>query len=266
MPVRPNPFLERRNRQAAASRPAKPSRFQQAKDWTTFIVSITSLCTATIALRNTLTGPRPFLAEMSGDAIHILRSDQFAIKAADRRMLTLRDENGIPQDFPLLIAQPALANRAPPPNGVGIRSIEGELVISRQGQTLFRSAYVWFRFTTSDSAFDSENKVDRLEFSSASQVSPFDLPGGGVWSREILFVPRQTWSAAKWDDFADKFVQECSRPGLCLGEFTLRIRLDNGVSLAEACDFTDDGHMSRHLRGEERHYFTSPTCGPNTKP
>src|SRR4051794_1058482 len=121
VPIRPNPFLDKKNKQAATSKPPKISLFQQAKDWTGFVVSITSLVTATIALRNTLTGPRPVLAALSGEAIHILRSDQFLIGTPERRAITLRDETGEHQEFPLVIVQPALANRAPPPNGVGIR-------------------------------------------------------------------------------------------------------------------------------------------------
>ena len=89
--------------------------------------------------------------------------------------IALRDETGKPMDFPLL-----MGHRAAPPNGADIRSIEGELVLSRAGDTLFRSEYVWYRMTSSSSAPDVVNKVDRLVFETAAQVAPFDLPDGGT--------------------------------------------------------------------------------------
>ena len=94
-----------------------------------------------MALQSTLTGPRPVLAPMMDDVVTILRSDQFIVGPSAVAGVALRDETGKPTDFPLLMVQPTLANRAAPPNGVGVRSIEGDLVLSRAGRTLFRSEY-----------------------------------------------------------------------------------------------------------------------------
>ncbi len=260
VPPRPNPFLERKLRPSPAPAPQKTSWFQRARDWTAFVVSLTSLVTALIALRNTLTGPRPFLAQLAGDAITILRSDQFLLGAAGNAGILLRDENGQPGDFPLLIVQPALANRAPPPNGIGVRAIEGDLVFSRQGRILFSSPYVWYRTTTSSIGQDGAGKADRLVFDSAAQTAPFDLPGGGTWSREVLLIPRQSWEAVSWKNFDEQVTRNCPQPMLCQGEFTLRVRFDNGVQLTEPCSFPIDEHMLAHLKGVERRYFTSPGC------
>lgn len=263
MPVRQNPFLERRLREANASKspkPSKPSLFQQARDWTAFVVSLTSLVTAVIALRNTLTGPRPSLGGLAGEAVHLLRSDQFLLGSPERRGVVLRDEAGAQQEFPLLIVQPALANRAPPPNGVGVRSIEGDLSVSRQGKSLFRSSYAWYRLTASDIGFDAESGSDRIAFASAAQVSPFDLPGGSIWSREVLLIPRQTWAAVSWGTFETQLRQNCSEAAPCQGEFTLRVRLDTGVSLTEVCSFVVEEHVLEHIQGKGRRYFTSPQC------
>lgn len=260
MQRRPNPFLERKLRSPPATVPPKSSWFQRARDWTTFIVSFTSLVTALIALRNTLTGPRPFLAEMAGDAMTILRSDQFLVGAAANLGIVLRDETGKQTDFPLLIVQPALANRAAPPNGIIVRAIEGELVLSREGRTLFRSSYVWYRTTASSVALDDATKLDKLVFESAAQTAPFDLPGGGTWSREVLLIPRQTWTAVSWKTLDNQVRQNCPQPMLCAGEFSLRVRLDSGLSMTEVCNFSLDEHVLAHLRGMERRYFTSPVC------
>jgi len=195
---------------------------------------------------------------MMDDEITILRSDQFLVGPNAGAGIALRDENGKPTDFPLLMVQPTLANRAAPPNGVGIRSIEGDLVLSRAGHTLFRSEYVWYRMTSSFSAPDQVNKVDRLVFDSAVQVAPFDLPGGGTWSRELLLIPRETWAAVSWGAFDEQVSQGCSQQ--CQGELSIRVRLDNGASLTEPCSFSIDKHVLAHLRGSERRYFTSPAC------
>src|SRR5215472_2773244 len=190
---RPNPFLERRLRPPPLPS-QRPSLFQRARDWTAFVVSLTSLVTAMIALRNTLTGPRPFLAQMTGDAITILRSDQFLVGSTASPGITLRDETGKKDDFPLILVQPTISNRAPPPNSVGVRAIEGDLAFLRAGRTLFRANYNWYRWTTSSIAYDDEAKVDRLVFENAVQTAPFDLAGGGSWSKEVLLIPRDTWA------------------------------------------------------------------------
>lgn len=265
MARRPAPFLQRREREAEARRrpaPAQPGWFQRARDWTAFIVSLTSLCTAVIALRNTLTGPRPVLGGLDGEAITILRSDQFVVGSSSIPAIALRDEAGLAAEFPLLLVQPALANRAPPPNGIGVRGMEGDLTILRQGRTLFRASHVWYRTTASSAAPDADTGRDRLVFESAAQTGPFDLPGGTTWSREVLLVPRDTWAAASWPALADRVAAECGAPTSCVGEFTLRVRLDNGVSLTEQCGFAVDEHVRAHLAGRARRYFTTPQCRP----
>jgi hypothetical protein len=264
VPQRPNPFLDRKLLRPSIV-PQTLSPFQRARDWTAFIVSLTSLLTALIALRNTLTGPRPFLAQMADDTITILRSDQFVLGNPPTAGLVLRDETGTQVDFPLVIVQPTLANRAAPPNGVGVRGIEGDLAFSRAGQTLFRTSYLWYRATASSTTPDSATKVDRISFESAVQTAPFDLPGGSTWSRELLLVPRQTWGAMSWDPLVGQIVQNClQQPELCMGEFTIRVRLDNGQSLTELCNFHLDEHVIAHLQGVERRYFSSPVCSSPT--
>jgi hypothetical protein len=195
---------------------------------------------------------------MIDDAVTILRSDQFIVGPSAVASVALRDETGKPTDFPLLMVQPTLANRAAPPNGVGVRSIEGDLVLSRAGHTLFRSEYIWYRMTSSSSEPDDANKVDRLIFESAAQIAPFDLPGGGTWSHELLLIPRETWAAVSWAAFDERVSQGCSQH--CQGELTLRVRLDHNASLTAVCSFSVDEHMLAHLRGAERRYFTAPVC------
>jgi hypothetical protein len=195
---------------------------------------------------------------MTGDSITILRSDQFVIGPTANLGIVLRDETGKQTDFPLLIVQPTLANRAAPPNGVGVRSIEGDLVFSQAGRTLFRSSYVWHRMTGSSVTLDSESKLDGLIFESAVQTTPFDLAGGGTWSREILLIPRETWAAVNWAVFAEKVSESCAQQ--CQGELSVRVRLDNGASLTELCTFLVDEHILAHIHGKERRYFTSPVC------
>jgi hypothetical protein len=188
-----NAFLERKLRPPPTPGPRPSSWFQQARDWTAFVVALTSLATALIALRNTLTGPRPFLSSLVGDSITVLRSDQFTFG------LPLRDETGNPVNFPLLLIQPALGNRAPPPNGVGVRAIESNFRLSLRGKTLFQSPYVWYRFTESSAALDNGATADHIVFQSASIAAPFDLPGGATWSREVLLIPKETRAALNWD-------------------------------------------------------------------
>jgi hypothetical protein len=146
-----------------------------------------------------------------------------------------------------------------------VRGIEGDLAFSRAGQTLFRTGYLWYRATASSTTPDSATKVDRLSFESAVQTAPFDLPGGSTWSRELLLVPRQTWGAVSWDPLVGQIVQNClQQPELCMGEFTIRVRLDNGQSLTELCNFHLDEHVIAHLQGVERRYFSSPVCSSST--
>jgi hypothetical protein len=114
---------------------------------------------------------------MMDDEITILRSDQFVVGQPASVGIVLRNESGALTNFPLLVVQPTLANRAAPPNGIGVRSIEGELVLSRAGRTLFRSEYIWYRMTSSVAVPDSENKADRLVFESAVQTAPLRFAG-----------------------------------------------------------------------------------------
>lgn len=262
--LRPNPFLEKRllEKQLISSSPPIPEKsswFQVARDWTAFIVSLASLLTAFFALRNTLTGPQPFLAQLTGDAITILRSDQFLVGTPPTPGMALRDESGAETDFPLVVVQTTLANRAASPNSIGVRSIESDLIFSNSGQILFRSTYFWYRITTSSATLDKDRKVDKLIFSSAEQVAPFDLAGGSTWSREIMFIPRKTWAAANWDKLADQIIRECS-PLLCQGELQLRVRFDSGITLTQPCRFRIDEHMLAHFKGKGRQYFSSPFC------
>ncbi|MEI9986546.1 MAG: hypothetical protein WDN69_27265 [Aliidongia sp.] len=196
-----------------------------------------SLVTALIALRNTLTGPRPFLSPLAGDAVTLLRSDQFVLAPGRDPGVVLRDETGVHADFPLLDLQITLANRAAPPNSVGVRAVESDLVFSKHGKTLFRSPYMWYRTAESSSAPDPVTGTDRLSFERVAQTAPFDLAGGSTWSREVLLIPRQSWAAVDWHSFDEAVGKTCPTPSplqaeLCQGDLTLRVRLDNGVSLS----------------------------------
>lgn len=257
MAYRPNPFLERKLQPKPPPPKERASWFQLARDWTALVVSVASLVTALIALRNTLTGPRPFLAELTGDAITILRSDQFLSQST---AVPLRDEAGVSDDFPLLLVQTTLSNRAPPPNSVVVRAIDAEFVLSRQGQTLYRSPFEWYQLTESSASFDTALQADRIVFKSAAQIAPFDLPGGGSWSREVLLIPAETWANVDWRRFADQLEKNCAQPMSCKGELTLRVRLDSGVLLSGLCSIAMDQHVLDHVRGVQRRYFTSPTC------
>lgn len=257
MAHRPKPFLERKVRPAPAPPPG--SWFQRARDWTGFLVSISSLLTAWIALQNTLTGPRPFLSPPIGDAVTILRSDQF------NPGLPLRDQTGNQTYFPLLLIQPGLGNRAAPPNGIGVRAIDADLKVSYRGNALFQSSYVWYRFTESTVASD-QGDTDHLVFQSVSQAAAFDLPGGATWSREVLLVPQKTWAEQNWNTFAHNVTQVCSTLNVCHGQVIVHARLDDGVSLSGTCTFTLGQHFLNHLEGIERRYYSSPVCSASSEP
>jgi len=241
----------------------RPSFFQQARDLTTFVVSIASLLTASFALKNTLTGPLPVLADLQGLSPTILRSDQFVLGGSTTPAIVLRGETGEQADFPLLIAPVTISNRAAPPNGVGIRSIDATLTISRAGRTVFQSDYAWYRFTASSSVLDGNAKVDRLVVENAVAVAPFDLAGGTTWSREVLLIPRETWLAQGWPKF-EEGVHGCQQG--CDAKLTLRTRMENGQSQATQCSFAIDRHMLAHVSGKERRFFTTPTCGAGHNP
>lgn len=271
MPHRPNPFLERRLRRPPGPPPpaaARTSWFQRARDWTAFVVSLTSLVTSVIALRNTLTGPRPFLAGLEGEAVTILRSTEFRLGSPPAAALALRDESGQPAEFPLIIVQPALGNRAQPPNGIGVRGIEAELVLRDGARPLLRSEYVWYRTTESTSQpSPAGGGADLIVFGTAVQAGPFDLPGGTTWSREVLLIPRETRAEVGWTALARGLEETCARdPARCGGEVTLRVRLDSGAVLATRCAFGIDGHVLAHVRGEYRRFFTSPPCRATSPP
>src|SRR5262249_2830278 len=129
------------------------------------------------------------------------------------------------------------------------------------GQTLFRSAYFWYRITETSVTTNSQASTDRLIFATTSQAAPFDLPGGSTWSREVLFIPRETWAVLDWVAFERRIASACSKPNDCQGEVIIRVRLDDGISLGTTCRFALDGHVLAHLRGGERRYYTSPVCG-----
>jgi hypothetical protein len=160
--------------------------------------------------------------------------------------------------------QTTLANRAAPPNSIGARSIESDIVFLQSGQTLFRSTYFWYRITTSSATLDNEAKVDRLVFNSAEQTAPFDLPGGNTWSREVLLIPRLTWAAASWDKLDNEIIQKCNRQSPCQGALLLHVRFDNGITLTQSCYFAITDHMIAHLQGKERRYFSTPSCEATT--
>jgi hypothetical protein len=109
--------------------------------------------------------------------------------------------------------------------------------------------------------FDNDAKVDRLIFNSAEQTAPFDLAGGSTWSREVLFIPRETWAAAGWEKLDNEIIRKCSPQSPCQGQFLLNVRFDSGITLIQPCSFAITGHVLAHLQGKERHYFGSPICG-----
>ena len=237
---------------------SRPALFQQVRDWTAFFVSITSLVTATFALRNTLTGPIPVLADLMDSTATILRSDQFVLASAQSPSIVLREETGRHAEFPLVIMPVTISNRAAPPNGISVRSIDGTLSIFQVGRTVYQSEYTWYRFTTSSSAPDREANADRLVIESASPVAPFDVAGGSTWSREVLMVPRETWAAQSWTKFRDGVIRDCEQQ--CRSRLSIRVRFDDGRTLTAQCSFAIDRHIRAHAEGKERSYFTTPTC------
>lgn len=236
----------------------RPTLFQQVRDWTAFFVSITSLVTATYALRNTISGPAPILADLQETTVTIVRSDQFVKASAARPSIVLREESGKPTDFPLLILPVTLSNRAAPPNGISVRSIDSTFSISRTGRTVFQSDYMWYRLTTSSAEPDHSGNSDRLVFETISPVTPFDIAGGTTWSREILFIPRETWAALSWKKFQDGITRDCTEA--CSSALSIRVQLDNGQTLAVVCGFPIDKHVRAHVQGLDRMFFTTPTC------
>jgi hypothetical protein len=260
MPPRPNPFLERKIRLSQISAAPQSSWFQRARDWTTFVVSLTSLVTALIALGNTLTGPRPLFANLNGDSITLLRSDEYLVGSPPKLGLPLRDENGIKVNFPLILVQITLANRGAPPNGIGVRAIEGRLVLLQDVQNFFDSKYNWYQLTKSSATRNNETDIDTLVFDSTDQVAPFDLSGGNSWSREVLLIPEVTWAGLGWTTLAEKIDQSCKTPKPCRGQLILNVRFDNDLLLQQTCTFSIDEHFLAHFRGVERRYFTTPRC------
>src|SRR4051794_27030677 len=79
------------------------SWFQTARDWTAFVLSLTSLTTAGLALRNSLVGPQPVLGEMAGETVTILPSSEFRTGSPPKAALPLLDENRHPTDFPVAL-------------------------------------------------------------------------------------------------------------------------------------------------------------------
>ena len=164
------------------------------------------------------------------------------------------------EDFPLVLVQVTLVNRAAPPNGIGVRAIEGELVLSKDGEALYRATYDWYRQANSSINSNQEGKPDRIVFDSVSQLAPFDLSGGTTWSREILLIPRDTWSRLSWEIFVQRISERCPAKENCTIEFHLSARLDNGSMLREKCIFNVGTHFAAHIQGLQRNYFSTPVC------
>jgi hypothetical protein len=256
---RPNAFLKRQLREQRTPAKTSTSWFQQARDWTAFVVSITSLFTAALALKNTLQGPLPFLA--GSKDVTIFRSSQFRLGNPAKPATSLRDETGQPSDFPLVIIQPALSNRAQPPNGIGVREITGELSIKQGTKVLFSLEYFWFRTTESTSQSDPHGGPDTLVFTSAAQSAPFDLTGGSTWSREILFSPIKTFKEKNWQAFSSAMTSNCTAyPTNCSGVVEVRVRLNGSNTLISECVFDIDDKVLSPLQGKGRKYFTSSLC------
>jgi hypothetical protein len=234
------------------SKSQAPSRFQQARDWTAFFVSITSLVTAVFALRSTFVGSEPFLGAMQGDTITVVRSDQGDEPAP------LLDEDGKPAKFPLIVLQATVTNRGVPPYNFVVRSVATELAVSKAGSPLFKSDYVWYRLTSS--AAKAGTLPQQIVFGKSEQASPFGVLGGTTWSHEVLFIPKDLLKARAWDAFERVISQDCAANGSCLGAVRLTVRLDGDKTLTEECSFPIGGHFRNGIRGVEKNFFSTPVC------
>jgi len=256
-----NRFLRWRTRKSQPPAKADTSWFQQARDWTGFVVSITALITAGLALMNTLRGPRPYLGGLQGENITILRSSEFRLGNPAKAAAALRDENGQMADFPLVIAQPTISNRAQPPNGISVREITSKLSIAVGAKALFSLDYFWFRTTESTSEAYPDGSPDTLIFTSAAQPAPFDLPAGSTWSREILFLPINTYRSKDWQAFSNAIIANCTpNPVNCSGFLELSVRFEENTALKTQCAFDISQQVIWHVQGEKRKFFTSPVC------
>jgi hypothetical protein len=247
------------------------SWFQTARDWTAFVLSLTSLTTAGLALRNSLVGPQPVLGEMAGETVTILPSSEFRTGSPPKAALPLLDENRHPTDFPVLLVQPSLGNRAPPPNGIAVRSINATFTVRRGGpqngsETILRADYLWFRLVESNATPTDDQKWIAIVFSSTKQVAPFDLPGGTTWSQEVLFVPRQTLSEQSWKSFLEKLDRKCQTESVpCVGEVAIEVRFADEQSLRTDCKFSVGATQLAFWKGERHRYFAVPECLENIR-
>jgi hypothetical protein len=241
--------------------------FEPARDWTSFVVSLTALVTSVFALRSTLLGPQPFIAAPGGDVVTILRSSEFRTGASGvpAQPLILQDETGAANEFPLILFQPVIGNGAPEAEVTIVRRIRGVLTVQQGSTVRFRSEYEWFRITESTSVPGANGRPE-LVFSSAVQISPFALPGGGAWSRELLMIPYTTKEAA-WSELLRALDDGCRQAGSpCLGQFDLTVEFagkDETSRLEKRCAFEFGPHQLTGLSGERNQFFTSPECRPS---
>jgi hypothetical protein len=234
--------------------------FQTARDSTAFVVSLASLVTSLLALRNTLTGPRPILGELAGETITIVRSSEVRAGTPPQLIVTPQDESLQFTDFPLLLVQPAVSNRAAPPNGTSLRWVRGALAVTQGEAEVYRADYAWFRMLESDSFLSPEGQAV-MRFGGVAQVGPFDLPAGGTWSRELLRVPTETRAARAWPAFLAALEAACAPPARpCRGALTLRVRVGSEETAETRCDFEIGLPQLTNLRGERRRFFTTPGC------
>jgi hypothetical protein len=234
--------------------------FQTARDSTAFVVSLASLLTATIALRNTLTGPRPVLGDLAGETITIVRSSEVLAGTPPQLIVTPQDETLQFADFPLLLVQPAVSNRAVPPNGTSVRWVRGEFTVAQGDAAVYRADYAWFRTLESDSYLAADGQAV-MRFAGVAQVGPFDLPAGGTWSREMLLVPVETRAARAWPAFLAAIDAACAPPALpCRGSLVVRLRFGTEDTAETRCDFEIGPAQLTNLRGERRRFFTTPGC------
>jgi hypothetical protein len=267
---RPNPFLERRAREREAARTPPPSqpgrwakRLQAARDNLSLLLAVSSAATAALTWWALAAGPRPQLADMLGEPITLLRSDQVVGDEARRPdgsrppRLPLLNDAGESAEFPVLLAQFNLFNIAPSGQNTLVRRLSGRLMLREpvQGEA-YALDLEWTMLTTSTSEVHAG--VEHLVVGTLEQPAAFVLPGAGGWSREVLLVPVNRYKNRGWHEFATR-IARCV-PGACHIIVTLRAHFVDGTEQARVCRLSVGEHVRNNVAGGQRRFFSVPVC------
>jgi len=268
MPVRLNPFLERRLHPPPPP-PAPRSFGGRLQDGMGLILSVVAFVTAVGSL---VTSVSAFLATrtippvVTGGTITIVRSSE--VKLDDPPVpIEIRDDSQNLVDFPVMLSEPKLLNVGHS-ESKGVVGIVSTLSILSGQAVLFQSEYVWHRFTASTSK--TTGNAESIVFDkSAPQVASFALPADSVWNKEVLFIPEHEHqrSAYNWDSFLKAIGQHCEAPSVCKGSVAISVQILPDKTLTATCGFTLTDAFIANLKGvpykpgiTPKHYFSSPAC------